>query len=147
MHQRIQQTRRNSHVAHGAWLAAALFALASGCGPKLSEADLGEVVVDPTKVPAFAKPYPMPKLDSIQRNPEGAPDNMEQMRKAMETNAWVRSGSESPPAPAVEQPPAAEKPSASEQPPSGDAAAKPAGEPEAASQPAAPSESAPPANP
>lgn len=147
MHQKTLQTRRNSQTARSAWLAAALLALASGCGPKLSEADLGEVVVDPTKVPAFAQPYPMPKLDSIQRNPEGAPDHLEQMRKAMETNAWVRSASDSPPSPASEQPPAAEEPPASEESPSGETAATSAGESEPAGQPAAPSDSAPPASP
>lgn len=141
MHQRPLHTRRKSHAARGAWLAAALLALIPGCGPKLSEADLGEVVVDPAKLPAFAQPYPMPKLDSIHRNPEGAPDGLEQMRKAMETNAWARSANATQPAPAPEQPPTSEKPS------SDGAAATPAGEPEAASQPAAPSESAPPVNP
>jgi len=39
-----------------------LLALAAGCGPELSQSDLGEVVSELPKVAGADEPYPMPQL-------------------------------------------------------------------------------------
>lgn len=96
-----------------------LLTLSAGCGPKISEAELGEVVYEANRLPGFAKPYALPKLDGIQRNSEGAgPDTLETIRKAMETSALIEgAGAKSPraetaPAQASPEPPAAAEPPA-----------------------------------
>lgn len=40
-----------------AFLTAAL----PGCGPRVSEEELGTVVTDPARLPGAGKPYPLPK--------------------------------------------------------------------------------------
>lgn len=73
-----------------------LLALIAGCGgPKLKLEELGELVHQQNKLPGFAQPYALPKLDSIDRDAGGEHNQMlESLRQKMKSNSTLQ-----PPAP------------------------------------------------
>jgi len=59
----------------GRWLGALTVCLAVvGCGPAVSDEELGTLVVDPSKIPGAEEPYDPPQLDSPLDAPTAADD-------------------------------------------------------------------------
>lgn len=74
------------------FMALCLSSLFSGCGPKVSEAELGEMVHEVSRLPGFGKPYAMPRLESVQRDTPGADGGaLEAVRRGMEARALINS--------------------------------------------------------